>query len=226
MFCISLAETTYKDLYEKIKKASRYAELFELRADYLNEINSKELENILKLPFKFIFTFRSYKEGGFRKVSDKVRLNWILWALDQKFYLVDVEWDLFKKFYFQFKGDNFNRILVSYHNFKKTPSNQFLKKFIGRMKERGVKKAKIVCMCEKLEDSFRLLSLIFLAKTKGIELISFGMGEKFKFSRILSLFCGAPFTYVVLSKEKALAPGQFDIYSAQKIYKIFKNIIG
>ncbi len=225
MFCISLAETTYKDLYEKIKEASHYTKLFELRVDYLNEIDFKQLEEVLKLPFKFVFTFRGHKEGGVKKVSDKFRLDGILWALDQKFYLVDVEWSLFKKFYSQFKEKDLTRILVSYHNFQNTPSHQFLAKILEEMKKKEIKKAKIVCMCKNLEDSFRLLDLIFLAKKKGIELISFGMGEKFKFSRILSLFCGAPFTYVAFSKNKKLAPGQFDIKSAQRIYKIFKNML-
>lgn len=94
------------------------------------------------------------------------------------------------------------------------------------MKKRGIKRAKIVCMCKTLEESFRLLNLIFKAKEMGIELISFGMGEKGRLSRILSLFCGSPFTYVIFSKKEMVAPGQFDIKSAKKIYNTLKEIIG
>lgn len=225
MFCITLAESTYKKLLEKIEKGSKYTDFFELRVDYLRDLNTSELEKLLKLPYKFLFTFRSYEEGGYKKFSDGFRLEWILWALNQKFYLVDLEWKLFKKFYSKLKNLNFNKILISYHNFKKTPSLKYLNRLLIEMQKRGVKKAKIVCMCKTLEESFRLLNLIFFAKKRKIELISFGMGEKGKISRIFSLFCGAPFTYVVLSKKETVAPGQFDINSALKFYKTIKQII-
>ncbi|PMP93804.1 MAG: hypothetical protein C0169_07330 [Thermodesulfobacterium geofontis] len=225
MFCLTLAERNYKNLFEKIEKGSKYTDLFEIRADYLEELNFFELENILKLPYKFIFTFRSYEEGGYKKISDKIKLEWILWALKENFYLVDIEWKFFKKFFFQFKDLNFDKALISYHDFKNSPLERYLMRLLLHMKERGVKKAKIVYMSKNLEDSLKLMNLIFKAKEKGIELISFGMGEKGKLSRILSLFCGSPFTYVVLSKDEAVAPGQFDIKSAIKVYNLLKEMV-
>ncbi|PMP67076.1 MAG: hypothetical protein C0190_04015 [Thermodesulfobacterium geofontis] len=225
MFCLTLAERNCKNLFEKIEKGSKYTDLFEIRADYLEELNFFELENILKLPYKFIFTFRSYEEGGYKKISDKIKLEWILWALKENFYLVDIEWKFFKKFFFQFKDLNFDKALISYHDFKNSPLERYLMRLLLHMKERGVKKAKIVYMSKNLEDSLKLMNLIFKAKEKGIELISFGMGEKGKLSRILSLFCGSPFTYVVLSKDEAVAPGQFDIKSAIKVYNLLKEMV-
>ncbi len=225
MFCLTLAERSYKKLFEKIEKGAKYTELFEIRADYLDELKEKELEKLLKLPYGFLFTFRSYEEGGCKKVPDEVRLKWILWALEKGFYLVDIEWKLLKKYFSELKNLDFTKVLVSYHNFKNTPSEKYLSQLLLQMKKKGIEKAKVVCMCEELKDSLRLLSLIFKAKEKEIELISFGMGEKGKLSRILSLFCGSPFTYVVFSRKEAVAPGQFDIKSAIKTYNFLKEII-
>jgi 3-dehydroquinate dehydratase-1 len=226
MFCLTLSEKDYKSLFKKIEDGSKYTDLFEIRADYLGEIDPFELEKLLKLPYRFLFTFRSYEEGGYKKFADEYRLKWILWALEKNFYLVDIEWKFFKKFFSEFQELKFERVLISYHNFKKLPSERFLLKLLSEMEEKGVKKAKIVCMSKNLEESFRLLNLIFKAKEKGIKLISFGMGEKGRLSRILSLFCGAPFTYVVLSKKETVAPGQLDIKSAVKLYNILKKITG
>lgn len=226
MFCITLAETSYKKLLAKIKRGAKYTDFFEIRADYLEELNTSDLKKILELPYKFLFTLRSYEEGGYKKLSDEFRLKWISWALKQNFYLVDLEWRFFKKFSLELKDLDLNRVLFSYHNFKKTPSENFLKKLILEMKKRKIKKAKIVCLCKNFEDFFKLLNLIFLAKKMGMELISFGMGEKGKLSRILSLFCGSPFTYVVLSRKEAIAPGQFDIKSAMRVYHNLKKIMG
>lgn len=225
MFCLTLAERTYRDLLNKIERGSKYTDLFEIRADYLEELHFSELEKILNLPYKFIFTFRSYEEGGYKKISDKLRLEWILWALKRNFYLVDIEWKLFKRFFSQFKDLDFNKALISYHNFKDFPSERYLIGLLSNMKKKGIKKAKIVCMSRNLENTLKLMGLIFKAKEKGIELISFGMGEKGKLSRILSLFCGSPFTYVVLSKEEAVAPGQFDIKLAIKMYNLLEEMV-
>jgi 3-dehydroquinate dehydratase-1 len=225
MFCITLAETSYKKLLDTIKKGAKYTDFFEIRADYLEELNTLYLEKLLKLPYKFLFTLRSYEEGGYKKFSNDFKLKWISWALKQNFYLVDLEWKFFKKFSTKLKDLDFDKILFSYHDFKKTPSENYLIKILLEMKKRKVKKAKIVCLCKTFEDSFKLLNLIFLAKKRGIELISFGMGEKGRLSRILSLFCGSPFTYVVFSKKEVVAPGQFDIKSALKIYNNLKQMI-
>jgi len=225
MFCLTLAEKSYEGIVKKIKKASKYTDLFEIRADYLEDLEIPKLESLIKLPYRFLFTFRSYEEGGYKRISDEFRLKWLLWAIRKDFYLVDIEWKLLRDFFFKLEGFDFNKILVSYHNFEELPSERYLIKLLSEMKKRGIKRAKIVCMCKTLEESFRLLNLIFKAKEMGIELISFGMGEKGRLSRILSLFCGSPFTYVVFSKKEVVAPGQFDIKSAKKIYNILKEIM-
>ena len=225
MFCITLAEKNYNSFIKCLERGCKYTNLFEIRVDFLDDFNISELKKLLKLPYRFIFTFRSYEEGGIKKVPEELKLKYISWALNENFYLVDLEWKLFKKFCSNFKNINFNKVLVSYHNFKKTPSDKSLYRLIREMSERGVKKAKISCMANSIEDSFRLLNLIFYAKKKNIELVSFGMGDKGKLSRILSLFCGAPFSYVVLPRKKTVAPGQLDIVLANSFYKTLKKLI-
>ncbi|RKX61314.1 MAG: type I 3-dehydroquinate dehydratase [Thermodesulfobacteriota bacterium] len=224
MFCITLAEKDIKALEEKIKIGSQYSDFFELRIDALKNPQKLEIKNLLKFPYKFLFTFRSYKEGGFKKIPEKERLDWILWALKEKFYLVDVELYFLKRFFnvlSKIKGFS-EKILVSYHNFEKVPSLRKLKAILSKIQEYKIKKAKIVCMCNSLRDSFRLLDLIYEAKSQSISLISFGMGEEGKLSRILCLLCGSPYTYVILPEHKEVAPGQMDILTAQKLYKKFR----
>ena len=227
MFCLTVAEKSYKEVFKKIEIGAKYTDFFELRVDYLEKPDKSQIREFLKLPYKFLFTFRSKKEGGIKRVSATLQLEWILWALEEDFYLVDVEWHLFKKFYQKFNPSylNYDKILISYHNFEKVPSDAYLLKVLKDMKKKKIKKAKIVCMCKSFHDSLRLLNFINVAKKMGIELISFGMGKEGKLSRILCLFSGSPFTYVVLSREEAVAPGQLDIQSAMEIYNFIKQMI-
>ncbi len=226
MFCLTVAEKNYDKIFEKIKKGSQYTDFFELRIDYLEKPEFSKVREILKLPYKFLFTFRSKKEGGAKRVSEKTQLEWILWALEEKFYLVDVEWRLFKKFSNVFLNKSLNRILISYHNFKNVPADRYLRKLLKGMQKYGIKKAKIVCKCNNFKEVFRLLGLIIDAKELGIDLISFGMGEDrvIKLSRILCLIIGSPFTYVCFPGKKGVAPGQIDILKAKNVLTSFNQV--
>ena len=66
---------------------------------------------------------------------------------------------------------------------------------------------KIVTAAKSINDTTKILSLY--NKSSKIKLIAFAMGEEARFSRILCLHLGSPFTYVSLGK--AVAPGQFSL---------------
>ena len=66
---------------------------------------------------------------------------------------------------------------------------------------------KIVSMAKTVNDAINVLSLY--NNTSTTKLIAFSMGEEGKFTRILCLHMGSPFTYVSL--KKAIAPGQFSL---------------
>ena len=66
---------------------------------------------------------------------------------------------------------------------------------------------KIVTVAKNVSDASRLLSL-YSIKSKN-KTVAFCMGDQGKFSRILCLHLGSPFTYVSLGK--AIAPGQFSV---------------
>ncbi|MBZ4681918.1 MULTISPECIES: type I 3-dehydroquinate dehydratase [Thermodesulfobacterium] len=223
MFCVSLAKPNISQVCEQIEKFSEITDLFEIRIDSLENLSKDEILKVFSYPFRFIFTLRTYREGGKAQLSPQSYIDWILWALQQPFYLVDVEWRYFKRYYEKFNlttsfYDKYDKILVSYHNFNRTPEKGYLKRMLREMGEKGVKKAKIVTMAKVFEDSLRLLDVIRFAKELGIELITFGMGEAGRLSRVLCLLAGSPFTYVAPSKEEAVAPGQIDLLTAKTIY--------
>ena len=97
------------------------------------------------------------------------------------------------------------KILVSWHDFNKTSSLTDLKRRFKKMKKIS-DYVKIVTMAKSINDASRILVLYNDIK---IKLIAFAMGEEAKFTRILCLYLGSPFTYVSLGK--AIAPGQFSL---------------
>ena len=106
-------------------------------------------------------------------------------------------------------------LLISEHDFKKTPNISELSKKINRMSKFS-RNIKIVTTAKNTDDSTRVLQLY--SKKGKTNLIAFAMGDAGRISRILSLYLGSPYTYVSLGKP--VAPGQFSIDEVNKIIKL------
>ena len=125
---------------------------------------------------------------------------------------VDAPANLFSKVSEMAKVHN-TRLIVSYHNDKHTPSISALTDICDRCFEMGADMAKIVCRAHSPSDCARLLSLYQQERN----LIAFSLGKKAVFTRIASLFLGAPFTYAALAPGRETADGQLDRERLQKI---------
>ena len=108
-------------------------------------------------------------------------------------------------------------MLVSWHDFKKTPSSAELKKKMNQMSKFS-SYVKIVSTAKSTADSSKMLEL-YSKKGKN-NLISFAMGDFGRISRILCLYLGSPYTYVSLGK--AVAAGQFSVDEVKKITNLKK----
>jgi 3-dehydroquinate dehydratase-1 len=112
------------------------------------------------------------------------------------------------------------QVIVSYHNFKKTPKKSNLEHIISQCFESGADVAKIACMVHSEKDNALLLGLL----NEERPLVVVGLGEKGKICRIAAPFLGSPFTYASLSKGKETAEGQLDWETLQQIIQALKNV--
>ncbi|MBR4266139.1 MAG: type I 3-dehydroquinate dehydratase [Bacteroidales bacterium] len=103
------------------------------------------------------------------------------------------------------------KLIVSYHNFKETPSAESLTEIIDQCFENHADIVKIACQVNSVDDNATILSMY----NKHKNIVVFGMGSLGKITRLASLKCGAEFTYVASDYGNATAPGQFT-YSQMK----------
>ena len=207
--CVSIGEKNPKKLKNVLKKALLKSDFAEIRFDYLKKADIPiVLEDIKKSLSRCVCTLRPRSEGGvFIGKEDERRLILRLIAEYNPFVL-DVEFNAIQK---DKKLASYLRktkckLLISWHDFKKTPNeSQLRSKFNKMAKFSDI--VKIVTVANSVSDASRLLSL-YSIKSEN-ETIAFCMGEQGKFSRILCLHLGSPFTYVSLGK--AIAPGQFSL---------------
>ncbi|MGA2025584.1 MAG: type I 3-dehydroquinate dehydratase [Syntrophobacteraceae bacterium] len=117
------------------------------------------------------------------------------------------------------------KVLLSWHSPAETPSSGILRKKLKSMRKTGADALKIVTMAQSGEDNLRVLELIPLAgKEFGIELIAFCMGPAGKWSRLVSIFLGSPWTYAQFEGRSAAAPGQLSVSEMRAMIRSIDRI--
>ena len=219
--CVSIAENSPKKIKMKLKIALKKSDYVEVRLDFL-EVGQipNVLELIKKDLNKIVYTLRPLAEGGKFSGNEKERISIIKLIAEYNPFLLDVEFNTLNKNkeLVRYLKTTKTKVLVSWHDFKKTPKSSELKNKIRQMSKFS-SNVKIVSTAKSTEDATRMLEM-YSKKGKN-NLISFAMGDAGKLSRILCLYLGSPYTYVSLGK--AIAPGQFSVDEVNKIINLKKS---
>lgn len=214
--CVSIGAKTIKELSSSINKALDISDFLEIRFDFLDQSEIPSSMKIIEsIKSRSIFTLRSREQQGNFKGNEFERLKLLKMLYDANPMLLDVEYDtmIANNSLNNYLKDKSN-VLISWHNFSSTPSDEFLEKKIYDMKKFS-NNIKLVTMATNVTDSLRVLNLY--DKFKDSNLITFAMGDCGVISRILCTFYGkSPFTYASL--EKSIAPGQLSVIEMRRIY--------
>ena len=216
--CVSIAETTPKKLLQTLRIALKKSDYAEIRFDFLKaEQIPQVLETVKKDLKKIVCTLRPKTEGGKFAGKEKERLSILKLIAEYNPFLLDIEFNTMKqnKNLAKYLKTTKTKLLISEHNFKKTPSLTELKKKLNQMSKFS-SNVKIVTTAKSTEDSTRVLQLY--SKKENINLIAFTMGNPGRVSRILSLYLGSPYIYVSLGKP--VAPGQFSLDEVKRIINL------
>jgi len=218
--CVSIAEKTPYKIKQTLKIALKKSDYAEVRFDFLKIEQIPEAIEIIKKDLnKIVCTLRPKTEGGKFSGNEKERISILKLIAEYNPFLLDVEFNTLKRnsLLRKYLKSTKTKLLVSWHDFKKTPSSAELKKKMNQMSKFS-SNVKIVCTAKTTNDSNRMLEL-YSKKGKN-NLISFAMGDFGRISRILCLYLGSPYTYVSLGK--AIAPGQFSVDEVKKITNLKK----
>ena len=214
--CASIAAENASDLVAQVGKAFDLgADFVEARLDFI-----AALDEVLPAAAKIdkdraVFTLRSHSQGGKFAGTEPDRVKLLRKLAEMRPMLIDVELETLQA------NDNFADYLelasiptlVSWHDFKKTPSNDELADIIMEMRLYS-NYVKVVTTASNIEDSLRLMSLY--EDAIGLHPILFAMGEAGVITRILCTLYGAPYTYAAL--HEAVAPGQLTIAQMRKLF--------
>lgn len=200
--------------------------LVEWRLDALLHIGTRDVMDAamtrLALPGRHpvIATNRPERfRGGFRGTEED-RMEVLGKAVRAGAEWIDLEDDLPGELLSPFR-DSGARIVLSHHDFAHTPDLATLKRRVERLAATGAHVLKLATFAHKAEDNLRVLELIPFARQQfGAEMVAFCMGPLGRWSRLVCLLMGSPWTYVRFPELPPSAPGQFTVDEMQSLLEI------
>lgn len=208
MICIPIRKKRINSLLGDFKEAQKIAEVTEIRFD---DIKSKkqDLEKIFNLKKKPII----YKVTNGKNLKNTEQFKIDFFDLDHKTNKKEIA--LIKKYHPE------SKIIISYHDFKKTPSPKQLQKKLGEIKKRNADIIKIATIAKTPKDSITMLR--FLSEnSKNAKLIVVCMGKHGKITRAAGHLFGNYLMYAPLREGEKTAPGQIDIHKLKQIQCLLK----
>ena len=218
LIAVSLNDENFEENLKKAKTLG--ADAVEYRIDGFRNRDIEHCKEVINygnsLGLKAILTIRAKWEGGIEEIPNRLDYYYSLTPLVD---FVDIE----------LKAEEFEReevarvvknsgkkLILSYHDFEKTPCNDEIEEIFSQMVAKGADIAKVSFKANDYEDVSRLLCI---AARQPIPTIAISMGEKGKISRVAGFVFNSVITYCAL--EKAFAPGQLTVEEMVELRKKF-----
>ncbi len=212
MICLTLSETTIAACVEKVKAQREYIDMAELRLDYLTKDECAKASSFPALAgIPCIVTNRRVQDGGRCALSERVRRQQLINAMDGDFSYVDIEEDV-KKGEVDEKAESRGiKIIRSLHDFEKVPDDIF-----SRIQQLGRRAdvAKVAVTPRSIADVITLFNA--QKELAGTDKIIIGMGPYGIATRILYKRMGSMLTFC---SDSEVAPGQLSAKLLKTLYR-------
>ena len=200
--CTPVIGKTLCEFLKNLDKVQEVSEMVELRVDDLN-LTKKDLSLIRK---------RIKKETILTSRNKEIILN----SLNLGFDFIDVDLSMIDQLKLSKKDKT--RIIVSFHDHKRTPGISHLKLLVEQMRKLEIRVIKIATVINDNQDIKNLFQIL-LNKKESEEMIIIGMGKKGQVIRVFGPLLGSFLTFASTKFGKS-ATGQMDIEKLRKIYKL------
>lgn len=223
LICLPLVAEKSSEVLRQAGALKQFSpDLVEWRVDYCeNAENIDESIVLLKSvrekigDIPLIFTCRMEAEGGHKNIPGDMRLKLIKAAVESgQIDLADVEMCNGAEFLDTVKdacGRCGSRLILSYHNFSRTPDEEFIIGRLSQAREMGADIAKVAVTPGDYKDVLVLLNAALKARMEHLDIpiAAISMGPEGRVTRLAGGLFGSDISYAV--GEKSSAPGQIPI---------------
>ena len=237
LICLPLVSKNKKDFFKDVEDIIELnPDVIEWRVDFFDVLECRK-ESDLTYSMKYlrdltkdipvIFTCRHTSEGGFKKISQNDRITIIDKALEIGLAdLVDVEMMIDKSFINTIKSftSKYNKeLILSYHDFKKTPAEEEIINIIKLGENLGANISKLAVMANSYGDVLKLFNATYESKISKVDIpiITMAMGKYGKITRVFGGHFGVDMSFA--SGKGISAPGQMPVENVRKVLKLMNN---
>jgi 3-dehydroquinate dehydratase type I len=186
----------------------------ELRFDLL-DLTPDQVTEVVQAAKKSIATYRPGTADPDRRMQTMIR------AIIAGATFVDIELDsdsYYRKELMKSAREHGREVIISYHNFDRTPGASILRDIAADCKKAGADVVKIACRVKGTRDVRALMGLYTLDE----RMVVVGMGDKGLITRVAAPFVGAEFTFAAPEAGRETAPGQIDRQSLVRLIDLIK----
>jgi 3-dehydroquinate dehydratase/shikimate dehydrogenase len=222
---IPISGQTISEAGNQIKQAvTAGAEMFELRVDYLKNIDGGSVGELLHLTrttlLPVIVTCRDSVEGGAGDHPLNLRVSVLVRAIEKGVDFVDCEYVNYRnpavrKRINEALDKSSTRLILSVHDFVK-PFTDLAGLYDEIFEQCPTAVIKLVYTANHINDCFEAIDLL---KNKKGDAIVLCMGEDGLISRVLAKKYGSLVTFASLSDAASTAPGQLGAKELKKRYR-------
>lgn len=214
--CVHVVGDDEEKFMRRLLMAQKSFNLVELRVDYIQDLSKELLVNLRTAAIKDnILTCRSPVDGGRFRGSEADRISILEAGIELEFNHVDIELRVAGQVTKECSPKT--KRIVSFHDFRRTPSARGLAKILREINEYQPDIRKIATMVQSDADSVRLLKFL-IDHSADQDLIVVGMGRLGRRTRLLSPLLGSYLTFASFDHELRGIPGQVEAVSLKKTY--------
>ena len=229
--CVPVVETTTEKIIQQIQELQN-CDLIELRIDFYENIHDlKQVHELLlqvrqQTNLPLLLTYRSLKEGGHIQLSDQEYLSLVQTVCQSGCIdIVDIELESGNMLVYQLveiAHQNHVKVLMSYHDFEKTPTVMEMKERLEKMEIMGADICKIAVMPFSYKDVIQLLNTTMeMSQRLTRPLVTMSMGKIGKITRIVGELVGSSITFASVGQSSA--PGQLTLEDMQTLLEVIHH---
>lgn len=225
LHCLPFQTHSMDELEHRLKEEASQADVLEIWLDGIADLRLAEIFfETEKLKKPFLFVNKAPCEGGDFLGTPEERVETLIETFRRGAAYVDVALStptpLIRRLVKAKPSEA--RLILSYHNFKETPPLATLRSLLRAARRKGADLVKVATFVHHTEENVTLFELTRWALGEKIPIITVGMGEAGKLSRIVCPLLGSALYYASLRRDQSTAPGQLTKAELETAWAVLK----
>lgn len=218
--CVSIGEKDEQEFYSTLESVIG-VDCVEIRLDYLPALQVANC--FTKTDIDLLFTCRASWEGGLYNGSEEDRVQLFTDCIDSGASFIDLELaspvsSIETVINHRIKTNATTKLILSHHDFLKTPVLEDLTDIIIAMKSAGADIGKLITTAQDSTDMLRIIVALEYARSIDFPLIAFCMGDAGVMSRVACCDFGSYMTYCAADGKAVTASSQLKLSTMNDIF--------